>query len=77
MGGPDQISGLGSAAYPSPYTRVTNGAQEPAKPSGEAHESRQSKLDELKAQMKSGASVDLHQLADAMLRKGRVIDVQA
>jgi len=77
VGGPDQISGLGSAAYPSPYTRVPNGTQDKSPEASETSEPHRSRLEELRAQVKSGAPVDLHQLADAMLRKGRVIDVQA
>ncbi|WP_206831585.1 hypothetical protein [Alicyclobacillus fructus] len=78
MGGPDRISGLGPSAYAS-YTRAANGPHEKSQTQegSEVSGAGRSRLDELKAQMQSGAPVNLNQLADAMLRKGRVIDVQA
>lgn len=43
----------------------------------QATTSKANRLDALKAQMQSGKPVDLNSLADSMLNKGSVIDVQA
>lgn len=73
----DSIQGRG-AAYG--YQQATQPVQTNSTTAQKAKESvspNKARLDSLKAQMQSGQPIDLHSLADSMVKKGAVIDIKA